>query len=96
MATPDALQSSSMKQPATNLESNAVLALLKTKAGEMPVFNFNISFNMKENLNWLISLKWTATNSIGIKYHLSYYMYVVFVYQNSATCIFAVLLCGEL
>ena len=50
VAVSDALQPLSAKQLATNLESEAAVSvLLKTKAGGMPMFNFNISFNMKED-----------------------------------------------
>ena len=50
VAVSDALQPLSAKQLATNLESEAAVSVpLKTKAGGMPVFNFNISFNMKED-----------------------------------------------
>ena len=63
VAVLEALQQPSMKQPATNLESSA---LLKTKAGGMPVFNFNITFNMNKDWDWLISPTWTAANSIAI------------------------------
>ena len=50
VAVSDALQPPSAKQLVTNLESEAAVSVpLKTKAGGMPVFNFDISFNMKED-----------------------------------------------
>ena len=48
VAVSDAQQPPS-KQLATNLESDVVSVPLKTKARGMPMFNFNISFNMRKD-----------------------------------------------